>query len=72
VLDWSIALVYYLLSKLFIVWSEIVHDAMQVPPPPIQGYGMSPNLTSWGGNFFLGPDGQYHLWVGHTVGSVTT
>lgn len=28
-----------------------------------QGYGMQPNLTSWGGNILPGSDGRYHLYV---------
>ena len=33
-----------------------------------QGYGVSPNLTSWGGNLILGPDGRAHLFVAEMVG----
>mgnify|MGYP001295614521 CR=1 FL=1 len=39
---------------------------MTKPVEAVQGYGMAPNVTSWGGNvvFF---DGQYHLFVAEMV-----
>lgn len=44
-------------------WSGQNCSALQIlPSPPIQGYGMAPNLTSWGGNIvYYG--GKYHLYV---------
>lgn len=34
---------------------------------PSVGYGLKPNVTTWGGNFIPGPDGKYHLFVAEMV-----
>ena len=41
-----------------------------VPAQPFlpQGYGVTPNLTSWGGNALLGDDGRFHLIVAEMAG----
>ena len=41
------------------------------PVPPVQGYGMAPNLTSWGGNIAATPDGAHHLFVAEMVNHCT-
>jgi len=41
-------------------------DLLPAKPFP-QGYGVTPNLTSWGGNALLGDDGRYHLLVAEMV-----
>jgi hypothetical protein len=38
-----------------------------LPAPPVQGYGMAPNVTSWGGNIIMDFGGTYHLYVAEMV-----
>lgn len=45
-------------------WTGPQCERMRFKPVAFpQGYGMAPNLTSWGGNVLRGADGRYHLYV---------
>ena len=40
-----------------------------LPAPPVRGYGMDPNIYTWGGSVALLDDGLYHMYVAEMSGN---